>query len=705
MGEAHGGENPSSDPRKGGFFGRVSRLTLPLRVALYISGSTLLTATVLAIGFASFTSSEESIRQLSRILGTEISRQSTFEMEANLAPAPRILLDFTEQAGDGNLPVGDTGKLGIELLDRLRTEPEVTWVCFVDAAGAMTGAFRRGDGHLELVRSQLADGLRASRTVERHTTGDHLDLISSGERPGEDPRGLPIYDATLKEPHLFWTGLFNWGEIQGFGLAACIKLRGATGETLGTLSAGFEVDSLSEVLKVQRRGVSGQVAILDKKGNVIATSTQNEGRMQEVDPVLTDIITYLGPSVDGAQRGKPVMGRHVFDRTRYVYSIGALSVDGGFDAVVAMYAPYSELFGFVDSNFYWTLGIGLGAVAVLVFLINHFTGIIASPLRVLADDLLEVAKFRFSRKEHPRSNIREIEDVGDATSKMKASLRSFGRYVPGDIVRDLLCQGAEAKLGMEPRKLTLFLSDLEGFTPLCEMLSPDEVVTFMEGYLAMIVSAIEGESGTIDKFIGDGVLAFFNAPQPLPDHAAAACRAVLKIQQEEIAFAARWKGRLGRTVRTRIGLHTDTVLVGNIGTPERFSYTVMGDGVNLTSRLESSNKLYATSLLASRETRDAGGDAFEWRRIDRVVVKGRTRSEEIYELLGVKGDVPRDRLQLRDDYEAALAHYFAGRFAEAATSFEGISARWPTDGASAYLLGRCREKAGPRTLDPSGPVV
>jgi adenylate cyclase len=192
--------------------------------------------------------------------------------------------------------------------------------------------------------------------------------------------------------------------------------------------------------------------------------------------------------------------------------------------------------------------------------------------------------------------------------------------------------------------------------------------------------------------MGDGMMAFFNAPEELPDHPQKACLAALEAQR----LLARMTGEAtpGEPVfHARIGLGTGEVLVGNIGTPERFAYTLLGDEVNLTSRLEGLNKLYGTRIIGSAALRDDAGDGFEWRSLDKVAVKGRTQGTLVCELLGLKGEVPAEILAARDLYEQALEAYFAAQFERAGELFEEAERLRPGDLAAAIMLARTHELA------------
>jgi adenylate cyclase len=187
--------------------------------------------------------------------------------------------------------------------------------------------------------------------------------------------------------------------------------------------------------------------------------------------------------------------------------------------------------------------------------------------------------------------------------------------------------------------------------------------------------------------MGDGIMAFFNAPEELPDHSRQACLAALEAQ-DQLARVASETPPGEPVFRARIGLGLGEVLVGNIGTRERFAYTLLGDEVNLASRLEGLNKLYGTAIIVSGAVMDEAGDGFEWRRLDRVAVKGRRQGTAIAELIGAKGAVAGDILAARDVYERALDCYFAGEFERAAELFADAAGLRPSDLGAAMMRDR-----------------
>jgi adenylate cyclase len=277
--------------------------------------------------------------------------------------------------------------------------------------------------------------------------------------------------------------------------------------------------------------------------------------------------------------------------------------------------------------------------------------------------------FDFAATPRPAATlaVREIESVLDGMERAKAALRALSKFVPVDLVRRLHADGGgDPRPGGELREVTVLFSDIEGFTGLSECIAPDVLAEIMSLYFDRITHEVHTTRGIVDKFIGDAVMALWNAPEPAAGHAALACRAALACVAAERALQgeAVWSGH--PRIRTRFGIHTGVVLVGNIGSRERLNFTALGDGVNLASRLEGLNKQYGTSILVSEAVVAAacaaGFPADAFRRIDRVAVKGRAGGVLVYELLetDVRGSAAVTR------YETALARCFARDFAGAA---------------------------------------
>jgi adenylate cyclase len=294
----------------------------------------------------------------------------------------------------------------------------------------------------------------------------------------------------------------------------------------------------------------------------------------------------------------------------------------------------------------------------------------------------------------------EIGQLADSFNHMVGEMKekeaikaTFGKYVDPRVVQEILGHGQVA-LGGARQRMTVFFSDLEGFTAFCEGLTPSGAVKLLNQYFSLMAEPIHVRQGIIDKFIGDSVMAFWGPPfAPAEEEATLACLAALEQQARIPQFQAMLPEILGvrrnlPAIRVRMGIATGDVTVGSIGSENSRSYTVIGDTVNLASRLESVNTQYGTHLLINEETRTLAGDAIEVREIDLIRVVGKSEPARIYELLAARGSLPDQVAGLRDLYERGLAEYRAQRWDEAVATFERCLAIDPADGPARLFVQR-----------------
>jgi adenylate cyclase len=255
--------------------------------------------------------------------------------------------------------------------------------------------------------------------------------------------------------------------------------------------------------------------------------------------------------------------------------------------------------------------------------------------------------------------------------------RSFAYYLAPREIERMLASHKLPQLGGETRDVTVFFSDIEGFSEIAERMSPHDLMALTNEYLSAISDVIEGHGGYVDKYIGDSVVAVFGAPLDDPNHAASAARAALGC-----------KARLAEL--NRVSTAFQGITVGNFGSQRRFNYSVMSDAVNVASRLEGANKFYGTTIIASDTTVALAGDAFAWRELDTIRVKGRAQAIRIFELHGLASDIGPEQQDVLACYAAGLAHWRAGTLQLAAESFARSAA---IDRPSALFAQRAKKAA------------
>lgn len=268
--------------------------------------------------------------------------------------------------------------------------------------------------------------------------------------------------------------------------------------------------------------------------------------------------------------------------------------------------------------------------------------------------------------------------------------KAFSLYVSKDVVAEIKKHPEMLNLGGEKRFMTAFFSDIQGFTSISETLNPEELVTLLNEYFAAMTKILFKYKGTLDKFEGDAIMAFWNAPALQPDHAERACVTALKMQQHLEILRIKWKKEGKPDIHVRMGINTGEMVAGNVGSQERLDYTIMGDAVNLSSRLEGANKHYGTYLMVSETTYAETRDGFEFRELDLLKVKGKHKAVRVYELLAKKGQLPEKMRQILPHYKAGIEAYYQQKWDYALTHFNKVLELAPTDGPAHLYVARCQ---------------
>ena len=273
---------------------------------------------------------------------------------------------------------------------------------------------------------------------------------------------------------------------------------------------------------------------------------------------------------------------------------------------------------------------------------------------------------------------------------------AFSTYLAPAVVKQLIDSPEGLNLGGEEREITAFFSDVQGFTSISEALTPHELVELLNEFLTEMTDIILKHEGTVDKFEGDAIIAFFGAPNVLKNHAERTCSACIKMQKRLAELRENWKENEKPELKMRIGLCTGNAVVGNMGSESRMDYTMMGDTVNTAARLEGINKIYGIYTLISESTCIAAGSSIETREIDTINVVGKKEPVTIYQLLGYTGDVDDLAKKMNEHYAAALHAYRNQDWDKAILSFKAALDILPDDGPSTTMIIHCNEyKADP----------
>ncbi len=332
--------------------------------------------------------------------------------------------------------------------------------------------------------------------------------------------------------------------------------------------------------------------------------------------------------------------------------------------------------------------LGVSALFVGGWLAYLLAGLFVRPVHALVEGAHAVGQGKLDVT-IPLKRRDELGILTDAFNGMTESLRekeyiknTFERYVSKPLAQQILKHKSELHLGGEEKTVTVLFSDIRGFTSLSEGLTPPELVDFLNRYYSEVVNVVGKYNGMVDKFMGDAVMVLFGAPLPLGDEEMRAASCAIEMQQVATLLSEQLGAEGKAALTIGVGIHTGRVVAGNIGSQNRMEYTVIGDNVNLASRLEGLNKLYGTRTIVSDETRAAIGDEFVFRELDYVRVKGRRKPITIYELLMEAGD-------RKEGFEEGLALYRQQHFEAALARFEQLVQNYDDPPAQIFAE-RCR---------------
>lgn len=356
---------------------------------------------------------------------------------------------------------------------------------------------------------------------------------------------------------------------------------------------------------------------------------------------------------------------------------------------IGVIVPTRDLVGNIETTRRITIVISIAALLAAIVMAVVMARNYGKPLEALAGSSLRIRELDLEHEAAVESPLAEINQLADAQTQMLAALQSFSRYVPVDLVRELLKRGEVAQIGGRRESLTILFTDIRDFTTVAENTTPEQLATHMAEYFSEMLEVLQDFHATVDKFVGDALVAFWNAPNPTPDHATHAVAAVLACRERIADCNRSWVKRGLPSLPTRFGLALGEVVVGNIGAETRLSYTALGDTVNLAARLEGLNRVYGTEILVSEPVRDATGARFDWRFVDLVAVKGKAQAMSIYEPLDLAGTVDEATREFARNYERAWEMYRARRFADAADVLRRLQAQHGDEVSVMRLLNIC----------------
>jgi len=468
-----------------------------------------------------------------------------------------------------------------------------------------------------------------------------LAILAQDHRAADyDPRKRPWYrDAfqpgagPITEPYVF-----ELTHLIGYTVRAPF-LQGRRGVVAGDILL-TETDAF---LGSQKLSASGVVFLFDDGGQIVAHPRMEEvyharsaDTFLELPSIRQLVDVDISQAMNAWQRGGAA--QQIFDaedgRT-YVVAFRSIGTARSSGLGLAVMAPLDEFFSEIEAGRRQLLLLTLGLVLAALPAVWWIGAMLSRSMKALARETDRIQKFETDGPTRRISSIiREIDELGRSVATMRTVVRTFASFVPRRLVQQLVATGEAFQPGGSRREITILFTDITGFTAISEKADPEQVMLRTSRYLAVLSAVITEHGGTVDKFVGDAIMAIWNAPADDPDHVAHACAAVLACREANQRLNEEFEREGWPAYRTRFGLHTGEAVVGTIGSDDRMAYTVLGAAVNLAARLEPLNKEYGTQILVSDAVRRRASDRFAFRAVDTIQPKGFEARIQVYELCG-----------------------------------------------------------------------
>lgn len=522
---------------------------------------------------------------------------------------------------------------------------------------------------------------RSSGSAKENWTylDNDLNIILKEEIPfrGYDPRLRPWYTGAQKAGKLYWTDVFYYDPTGDPGIAVAKPVYNPKGELVAIIAADLSLTLFSHFLTDQPIGKEGKAYVLNSSGQILLPTTVEKSDEKTVEAAYREYKKVNNPDF--------LFHLH---REKYLVSIHSFPITFGKDWLILIIDPLADFFSEILETQRQVVLISLLILTIAGILVVYFSHLISAPIVILSKEVDRITHLDLESEKRVKSKIEEISRMDASIAALRIAIRSFSRYVPKDVVKQLIQMGQEIVPGGEKEDITVLFTDITEFTPIVESLPMDTLTPLLTEYFDILSKIILKHLGTIDKYVGDGVMVFWGAPQKVSHHAEQACLAALECEEALETLNRSRKEKNLPQFHTRIGINTGQVIIGNIGTQERLNYTAIGDVVNTASRLQGINKIYHTQILIGEAVVKKIGDKFLLRPIDDVEVKGKKNKIKIYELIGLKNNASPEKIELCEQFAQAFEAFHRGDFSEAKRLFHALHERFPQDFPSRIYVER-----------------
>jgi adenylate cyclase len=539
--------------------------------------------------------------------------------KAALQELPQVDSLYAGYENGAWLQVRRIGDLNDEQRGRLRATPEANIV-------------------INLVRPTPSGDLPMRRIFEDQQGNQvgQLDLW----KYGYDARQRRWYSETVKADRALVSSPYLAFSIGAPVITVSAPLRG---KVSGVLAADLKLDTFSDFVQAQRPGEHGSVLIFDSTGALIAhpnfaqfvvdaMTHPSQPLLPNIKEINSEVVQAVLQRSDGRDHYEgSIRDDHGRD---YLFRVAQFKLGEQYNANILLLAAQEDFAQDIRRLQFIGMILALIAGAAFIPVIWIFGNGMSRSLKTITEQAVKLQKLAAPDPSSVTSRIKEIHELGSAMELAQRAIWSFAHFVPKEIVQRIIDDSISTELGGVREEITVVFTDVRDFTTIAESADPDILMHQTSRYFSVLTEAFLAEGGTVDKFIGDAVMVFWNAPNPQPDHVDRACRAALAGRAACEKLNSQFETEGLRQFFTRFGIHVGEAVVGNLGSTERMNYTALGNTVNLAARLEGLNKQFGTTILVSESVYLQAQDGFQFRAFESVIAKGMTKETRIFELVG-----------------------------------------------------------------------
>ena len=676
-------------------FDKIRHIIITLRISILLIFVTLFIAAILTIIILNYGYSSRTLVSTSVNLIQTISNSVFNKLDD----------EFTRAEQDNQFAAAmiERGLIDARNLDEMTSYTHllanqfdiINQIYFADEMENVINARRESDNTItsEVINHSITPPIQ--KIIYRDQQGNVINTKITND-VSFDPRTRFWYIKAKKFQKQFWTDVYQYHGLPFLGVTVARPVYIKSNEFAGVIAIDIRLDWISKYLAQQHISKNGTIYVVSQKGLLIGYPNLYTNKPFTA---LVDIHSlpesWVVKSFDIYKSTKKSSFSFQDNGKTYLAAFNSFAEDPesyGDPWIVGVVAPENDFIGKLKLDNIIDASIGVLILILGLLIVSILVNYVINPIKKLVKQTEKIRRFELDEDEYIQSRIKEVFMLSNAIHTMRIGLRSFKKYVPSGLVRQLINTGEDVHVGGTKKTLTVLFSDIENFTQMAESVNPNDLMEIMNEYFEELSKIIIREKGTIDKYIGDSIMAFWGAPSPVeaPTHHAA--RVALECEKRLDTLNTIWKNQNKSILNTRFGIHIGEAVVGNIGSSERINYTAVGDVINIASRLQEVNKTYGTRIMVSEPVYQIIKNDFILRKVDCIALKGKSISLNIYELLAEnKNELSFDIDAYVACFEEAFAAYSNNNWDQAEILFKKCLEYYPKDTVAKIFIHRCNK--------------